>query len=601
MKLLGPDGLPIKVSPRETGRKFGAGLRASAGFGEMGGDYDSGPLGEVYGGLSDQAYEGASRTNPDLAGWEPFPFSGESALRFSRDRLANRIHDLVRSDGWASAAVTRVLDSVIGSGWRLHSTPNAQLLGIGPDETEQLQKSIEAAWHDYSENCEYIDAGQRLDFTGILTLAFRHFIMDGEACSLSLWDEKRSDYHTCIQIIDPDRLSNPHLWLDSVTRRGGVELGEFGQPTGYWFRSAHPGDLGVVGSYPWRWLMVEKRYPNGRHKCVHSFKPMRSGMVRGEPMLAPILRKVRMLTKYDNCELQAAVLNALLAAFVKSPNDPEQLARSFESEENDSLSPQQASRLGFYEKSGLKMPNVTMKFLYPNDEVDFKRPEHPNANFENFMRTGLRNVASVAGVSYEQLTGDYSQTNYSSARGALLEIWRGFKSKRQNFASVFANPHFENFLEEAIAKGVVKLPKGAPAFREAKSAYCSCRWLGPGMSWIDPQKEVTAAIARMNSGISTLQIECSELGLDWQEVMKQRAREYDEMKKLGLPIPMTQDMQGKQQPVSETMDDGYEEWSEQNSHSAGNENAIVSNRRKENAGGGEDDWDELGDDSELVL
>ena len=102
------------------------------------------------GGLGDQAYEGASATHPDMHGWEPFNFSGQSALTWSRDRLATRIHDLVRSDGWASAAVTRHIDSVIGSGWRLHATPSARRLNLDEFELEEFQADIESAWTEYS-------------------------------------------------------------------------------------------------------------------------------------------------------------------------------------------------------------------------------------------------------------------------------------------------------------------------------------------------------------------------------------------------------------------------------------------------------------------
>ena len=524
---------------RERGRALGSGMRASSGsnVGGFGSDIDAGGESgfiDFTGGIGGEAYEGASNANPDLASWRPFNYSGQSSLTFARDRLAARIHQLARDDGWASSAISKRIDAVIGAGMRLHATPNARRLGITEDQNEELIADIEAAWHDYAMDFESCDAGQRLPFGMQQALAYRHWLTDGETISLSLWLERGTEWSTAVQMIDPDRLSNPWLRLDSVNQKHGVDLGPRGEPLGYWFREAHPGDLGVIGAYPWRWNRVARKYPNGRWQCVHAFVPKRAGQVTGEPPLAPILRKIQMIRKYDTAELQAAVLNALMALFVKSPNDPEQVARSFEG--GDELTPWQASRLGYYEHLGLKIPNVTLKFLFPSDEVVPVKPEHPNANFEAFLKSALRNIATAAGVTYEQLTGDYSETNYASARAAILEVWRGFTSDRLNFATIFAQPHYQNWLEEALETGRVKYPNGAPRFREARMAYSRAKWLGPGRGLIDPAKESQGSAMRLSIGTGTFADECAEQGGDWREIFAQRARERREMERLQLPL-----------------------------------------------------------------
>ena len=59
---------------------------------------------------------------------------------------------------------------------------------------------------------------------------------------------------------------------------------------------------------------------------VHAFEPGRAGQYRGVSVLAPIIKRLRMLGRYDEAELQAAVLNAVMAAFVESPFDHDQFA-----------------------------------------------------------------------------------------------------------------------------------------------------------------------------------------------------------------------------------------------------------------------------------
>src|SRR3546814_2280701 len=55
---------------------------------------------------------------------------------------------------------------------------------------------------------------------------------------------------------------------------------------------------------------------------------------------------------------------------------------------------------------------------------------HPNSNYPQFARFVLQKVAASLGISYPQLSQDWSSLNYSSARALLNEIWRGFLEDR---------------------------------------------------------------------------------------------------------------------------------------------------------------------------
>ncbi len=87
---------------------------------------------------------------------------------------------------------------------------------------------------------------------------------------------------------------------------------------------------------------------------------------------------------------------------------------------------------------------------------------------------------------------------------------------------------YELWLEEAVNKGLVD----APDFYENRYAYTRCKWIGPGRGWVDPVKEAQACQIRMEIGLSTLEAECAGQGLDWEEVLEQRAREKERMKEL---------------------------------------------------------------------
>lgn len=86
---------------------------------------------------------------------------------------------------------------------------------------------------------------------------------------------------------------------------------------------------------------------------------------------------------------------------------------------------------------------------------------------------------------------------------------------------MWLQPIYELVMEEAIALGRVT----APDFYANKYAWLKSRWVFAGRGWVDPVKEATAAKLRLDANISTLELENAEQGLDWEDVLEQRARE----------------------------------------------------------------------------
>jgi capsid protein len=82
------------------------------------------------------------------------------------------------------------------------------------------------------------------------------------------------------------------------------------------------------------------------------------------------------------------------------------------------------------------------------------------------------------------------------------------------------------------------LPNGVvPEFAECRNAYARCRWLGPPVGWLNPVDERTGAVIGMDAGFQTLEDVCAEQGLDYEEVLEQRAHEIKMFDDLGIPRP----------------------------------------------------------------
>lgn len=480
----------------------------------------------------------ADRRHPDLADWTPYLSSADADVLMGRDLVAARVHDIARNDGWASGALQKHLDSAIGSGLRLSAKPDYRALGLDAEWSADFATAIEGRWRGYANDSGfYCDAARQSNMGGVFARAYRHRLLDGEALARLVWLPGRGGTHaTAIEVIDPDRLSNPDNRMDSDTLRGGVEVGRYGEAIAYHVRKAHPGDLFGLGfARDFAWERVQRETAWGRPVMLHDFEADRAGQTRGRSPLAPVLKKLRMLGRYDETELQAALVNAVFAAFIESPFDHEMVGQALQTSD---LGQYQDLRAEFHDESRLKLSSgVRIPTLFPGEKFNFQAAQRPNTAFAAFEEACLRNIASALGLSYEQLAMDWSKTNYSSARAALVEVWKFITARRGFFCTNFANLVYAAWLEEELDSGEIETPPGAPEFLEARAAYSRCEWIGPPRGWVDPVKEAQAAVVRMQAGLSTLERECAEQGLDYEEVLTQRKREEDMMKKLGLAAP----------------------------------------------------------------
>lgn len=493
-------------------------------------------------------YDAGSYTDPHTADWNPYLWSPDGELNPYRNLIVARVRDLVRNDGWASAAVTRTLDNVIGSDFRPVSKPDyyalKQLTGRNFDASwaEEFGKAVESHWKTWSlDGGRYCDVERCLTVPLMFGLAFRHKIVDGDALGIMHWLPERLGsgsalYATSLQIVDPDRLSNPFWMFDKNTMRGGVEVDRFGAPIAYHIEKAHIGDW-FNARDAMTWERVPRETPWGRAIVVHDFDHDRAAQHRGGAgILTAVLQRLKMLIKYDGTELDAAILNAVFGAYITSPYDKELVESALG--EKDDLGAYQDMRADFHKDTPIRLDGVKVPLLAPGEEMNTVRAERPSSNFAAFESAVLRNVAAGTGMSAQQISQNWSEVNYSSYRAAMLEAWKTFHRRRVHFATGFAQPVFTAWLEEAFDTDDLPLPSGAPDFLEYRSLYARAKWLGPGKGYVDELAEKQGAILGMDASLSTLEDEVAELkGLDWREVLDQREIEIKEFDRRGIPPP----------------------------------------------------------------
>ncbi len=493
------------------------------------------------------SYVSADLDVPSLAGWNPPLLSADAEWLWERDTSVARIRDLERNEGWVSAAIDRKVDMLVGGTFRLNSKPDAAALGISEDDAHELGRQIQAAWRGWAEDPTFrCDAERQLPFVGLMGLIAREFATLDESLAVLRWDPKPGfAYATAVHVVDPDRLSNPHFRMDDETFRGGVERDTSGAPIAYHIRKAHPGDLYMPSTAAWIW----ERFPRWdvvgdwqRPKVLHVYDKRRAGQSRGISRLVGGLTKIRMLSRYSEAEVRTAAINATIVGAIYTQIGPEYAAEVLggASGGGTDWDAYNRARDDFYRQNRVvRMEDSRFLSMFPTDKLDLNTQARETAGLPAFQTAFLQAFAATLGVSYEQLSMDWSRTNYSSARAALNEVWRGIQRLRAILVWGAATPIFAAWLEEAIDIGEVVAPSGAREFYEAPAAWCRAEWIGPGRGYIDPVKEAQAAVLRRDGRISTLEREAAEQGLDWEMVLDQLQREKAEMERLGLQAPVT--------------------------------------------------------------
>lgn len=475
-------------------------------------------------GYNNTAYHGASRTARDLQMWQPPIASADRELLDELETLVARQRDLVRNHGIATGGIQTLVDNVVGTGFRLQAKPDYLALGWSREKAQQWSREVESQWRTFANSTD-CDASRQLNFGSMTALMFRTGMISGEGLAIPLWlNRTGSKWRTCFMMVDPDRLMSPFGMSDDKTR-GGIEQNQYGEPIAYWILKKHPNDLLFASQAPYEYERIPARNRFGRLKVIHVHDKERTGQSRGKPIMSPIIGNFKMLDHYQRNEMKAAVVNSLVAAFVESPMGPEQLLELFDGSAKDYIADRAQWNAAL--QGGAIIP------MYPGDKLSAFNPGRPSAVYKEFIEVVVREIGVSMGLPYELIMKDFSKTNYSSARAALMEAWRFFAGRRKWLTQYWCQPAYELWFEEAVARGDIE----APDFDANRQYYTRCEWIGDGRGFIDPKKEAEAAEKRIQIGISSLAKECAEQGSDWEEVMEQRAVEADRAKQLGLPMP----------------------------------------------------------------
>lgn len=454
--------------------------------------------------LLERAYEGASQRD----GWKPRRAGASANTDHMADAkiLRTRARALVQNSPYISRGLESLVANTVGT-------------GITPRSLAPTATAIDALWNEWTR---VADADGRLDLYGLQAAAYRAMEQDGEVL-VRLRTRRTEDglpVPLQLQLLEID-------WLDS-TKNGasgpntvvnGIEYDPLGRITAYWLYDQHPGEQLTV------FKARTSSYPVSADRIIHLYSPQRPGQGRGFTRLAPVIARVRDLTLYEDAELQRKNLETRLS--VIASGDIASMSM------NESNSQEEVRKTG--ELGTLASGSITQVAAGTNLTVI-----EPKAapGYVDYVKFNLHIIAAGMGVTYEMLTGDVKEVNFSSARVALLEFRRNAEQMQWlTIIPKLLDPIWRAFVDAAVLGGKMR-----------KADY-ACDWSTPKWDYVNPEQDVKADLAEISGGLSTISEKLRRRGYKPELVFAEMKSDFDRLRADGT-LDLLLQLQTGQAPQS---------------------------------------------------
>lgn len=433
--------------------------------------------------MLERNYEAAA-SGRRTQGWRRSISDANSAVGPALAKLREHARDLVRNNPHAESAVSTIADQAVG-------------YGIVPSEEHDAFKR----WSE-STAC---DAEGRHNLAGLQKLAMRTVVESGEVLVRRLWRQPDAalPLPLQLQVLEPDFLDT---LKDTVLATGGrivqgVEFDALGRRVAYWLFREHPGSmlLGRSGSF------TSVRVP--AEEVRHIFKHGRPGQVRGPSWFAPVLLRFKDFDEYEDAQLMKQKVAACLAVITSDVTGnalPIGTKDASTTPELDSLEP------------GMIL-NVA-----PGRTVEVVQPPRVG-EFADYSEITLRAIAAGLGVTYEDLTGDYTELPFSAARMSRLRHWARVEDWRWRIlVPQFLDPVWAWAMQAAELMGLPVTP--------------ATEWTAPPLPMIEPDKEGLAIMRNIRTGIATLSESIRERGYKPAAFLAELAADFKKLDELELVL-----------------------------------------------------------------
>jgi lambda family phage portal protein len=408
-------------------------------------------------------------------------------------------------------------------------------LHIVPSSSDEDWNEAAAEW--WKNWCEQPARDNFQPLGQLQSLAARAWFTDGEIF-LNLTSDP-STGRPAFQLVESHRIETPG---DKGMYEGngitdGVETDEAGRPTAYYIRqrdtSSFYGQNSLMAGAMQSNYSTPGTYARvNASNIIHIFEPVRAGLTRGLPMLYAVERDLHDLDDLQDLEMQKAKENARTAKVVKTktgeaPSTANAYRQKYSTQTQDAAGNSVAKNMPqFYEIT----QGGDVIYMQPNEEMQEFRSETPSAATQAYWETLIGKVCVGTGIP-RVLVVPYS------IQGTVLR------------ADIETAAAFFRARSAVVGHSMHQLYKWAMGWavehdrtlkRDTPKDWANVVVRPPRSVNVDVGRNSSALINEMNAGIRSLAQVCSELGVDWREVLRQRAIEWAYAQKIsaktGVPI-----------------------------------------------------------------
>ena len=450
------------------------------------------------------------------AAWQASSAGPNDIAQLDLELTRNRSRLASRNSAYGGNAIDSLVANLIGTGIKpLSQHPDAK-----------IREAIHTAWRRWTDQADF---DGRTDLYGLQSLATRTMVEAGEVLVRFRLNPKGEPPFQ-IELLEPDHLP---VYLSRFPSgdlpKGhrvvcGVEIDGDGRRQAYHLLRSHPNES---HAYAFTGATETVRIPAS--EMLHIFHCLRPKEIRGTPWLGRVLWKLYQLDTYDDAELTRKQIAASITGFIMG--SPQEGAPLLDVQPG----------MGSVADAVAQVEPGTLVDLAPGETVDIHEAADVGGMYEKYMQQQLRAIAAGCGVTYEQLTGDLTEVNYSSIRAGLLEFRRRCEQRQhQTFVYQFCRPIFNEWMRWAVFSGELVLPND---LRE-RTAYHEVKWVTPGWAWVDPLKDANAAIQQIKFGLTSRATVVNEKGEDIEQIDRENAQDQQRVRRLGLqygdpPPPQT--------------------------------------------------------------
>ena len=349
----------------------------------------------------------------------------------------------------------------------------------------EVDTKIEKYWQKWCNECDFLG---RHNFTTLLQLAVTAMLRDGDCGFIIVRDGEDLK----LQSVEADRIGSPYDRTDTDKYIGGINVDEYGRPVSYtiFTRTINNQYISPVD-------IVAKEF-------IHLFDAARLDEYRGRSAFATALNATRDLQEAIKAEVQAIKYASYQSGVITTESGAADAGDYFA--RGNSNDQGQVARLQSLDPG-------TVNYLTAGEKMEMFKSDRPTGAFGEFIRLIQAHICMSVGLPYgfafdADKSGPMARMEAAMAERTFLR-WRGLLEGQ------FLNRIKNIILLDAAARGLVP----------DSEFLLDGRWCWPAKVSIDYGREANADINLWKAGLKTAGQIYSDMGEDYEEALRARAKE----------------------------------------------------------------------------